>query len=39
MGLKISENEETFQSAFALPPPLYIIYSKLSAYIDVESVF
>ncbi|KAL5108448.1 hypothetical protein TcWFU_001135 [Taenia crassiceps] len=38
MGLKISENEETFQSAFALPPPLYIIYSKLSAYIDIENL-
>ncbi|CDI98631.1 THO complex subunit 5 protein [Echinococcus multilocularis] len=38
MGFKISENEETFQSAFALPPPLYIIYSKLSAYIDVKNL-
>ncbi|KAM7536189.1 hypothetical protein Aperf_G00000096432 [Anoplocephala perfoliata] len=38
LGLNISENEEALQSAFLLPSPLYIIYSRICAYIDVKDL-
>ncbi|VUZ38979.1 unnamed protein product [Hymenolepis diminuta] len=38
LGLNITENEEALQSAFALPSPLYIIYSRMVAFIDVKNL-
>ncbi len=38
MGLNISETDETYQAAFLLPVSLYVIFSKLSAYVNIKGM-
>ncbi|VDD76013.1 unnamed protein product [Mesocestoides corti] len=38
MGLNISETEDAIQAAFLLPAPLFIIYSKLTTFVDVKDL-
>ncbi|KAL7059991.1 hypothetical protein AAHC03_09235 [Spirometra sp. Aus1] len=38
MGLNVHENEETYQTAFLLPAPLYIIYSHLITFVECKEL-